>query len=106
MQASSRTLTADDGTTLFARRWRPDTGVPVLAVVQIAHGMAEHSARYAGLAEQLCMAGFEVWANDHRGHGPNCAKDGLGHPADDDGFFQMVRDMKKVSEEIARELPG
>jgi alpha-beta hydrolase superfamily lysophospholipase len=106
MYASSRTLTADDGTTLFVRRWIPDAGVPVHAVVQIAHGMAEHSARYADLAGQLCKAGFEVWANDHRGHGPHCAKDNLGHPADDDGFFQLVRDMKKVSEEIARELPG
>ena len=39
------------------------------AVVQIAHGMGEHAARYARLAEALVDAGYVVYANDHRGHG-------------------------------------
>ncbi len=39
------------------------------AVVAVLHGVGEHSGRYVELAEQLRNAGFEVWADDHRGHG-------------------------------------
>lgn len=37
--------------------------------VILAHGMGEHALRYASLASSLTGAGFEVYANDHRGHG-------------------------------------
>lgn len=39
------------------------------AVVQLAHGLGEHALRYTALIEALVDAGFEVWANEHRGHG-------------------------------------
>jgi alpha-beta hydrolase superfamily lysophospholipase len=52
---------------LFVRHW-PANG-PVRAVVQISHGLGEHSARYGRLAAALNAAGFEVYAHDHRGHG-------------------------------------
>lgn len=39
------------------------------AVIQIAHGLGEHAARYAGLAAALNSAGFSVYAPDERGHG-------------------------------------
>ena len=39
------------------------------AVVQIAHGMAEHAGRYARLAAALIAAGYAVYAHDQRGHG-------------------------------------
>ena len=39
------------------------------AVVKIAHGMAEHSARYDEFACYLNRCGYVVMANDHRGHG-------------------------------------
>lgn len=39
------------------------------AVVQIVHGVGEHSARYEHVAAALVDAGYEVWADDHRGHG-------------------------------------
>jgi acylglycerol lipase len=38
-------------------------------VVVIAHGFAEHSGRYAGVAEHLTAEGCAVRAPDHRGHG-------------------------------------
>ena len=39
------------------------------AVVQIAHGVGEHAARYRPLAEHLAADGYLVYADDHRGHG-------------------------------------
>ena len=43
-------------------------------VVQIAHGMIEHRAKYKAVAEFLAKNGFIVAVNDHRGHGDsvNC----------------------------------
>ncbi|KTR10762.1 lysophospholipase [Curtobacterium luteum] len=38
-------------------------------IVQIAHGVGEHSLRYEPLAQDLVRAGWTVHANDHRGHG-------------------------------------
>jgi alpha-beta hydrolase superfamily lysophospholipase len=107
MESTTLNIVADDGMSLFARRWLPDggTGTPRV-VVQIAHGMAEHSGRYARTAERLCAAGFDVWADDHRGHGETARGFLLGHPADQDGFFRVVRDLKLWSDEIARTRPG
>jgi alpha-beta hydrolase superfamily lysophospholipase len=39
------------------------------AVVQVSHGIGEHSGRYAALAADLNRAGITVVADDHRGHG-------------------------------------
>ncbi len=58
-----------DGQSIFYHQWTPDNDGPIRGVVQIAHGMSEHSARYARFAERLTKAGFAVFANDHRGHG-------------------------------------
>ncbi|MBO9577422.1 MAG: alpha/beta hydrolase [Microbacteriaceae bacterium] len=39
------------------------------AVVQLLHGLGEHATRYEDLAQALVAAGYEVWADEHRGHG-------------------------------------
>ena len=79
-----RLSVASDGHRLLARRWLPDG--PPRAVVQIAHGLAEHSGRYARLAQALNAAGYAAYASDLRGHGPSCAPENLGHFADRDGW--------------------
>ena len=43
-------LTASDHSRLFVNQWLPIA--PLKAVILLAHGMAEHSARYARLAEK------------------------------------------------------
>jgi alpha-beta hydrolase superfamily lysophospholipase len=94
-------LTMADGVAVHVRRWRPD-GAP-RAVVQITHGMAEHSGRYARLAGVLVGAGYAVWAHDHRGHGQTArSDDDLGHFADDDGFERVVDDLLEVRAELGR----
>ena len=67
MDATDFTLTSSDNEELFVYRWTGDG--ERRAIVQIAHGMGEHAARYARLAEALVDAGYVVYANDHRGHG-------------------------------------
>src|SRR4051794_13947749 len=100
MQSTTTTVTASDGTALHTHQWLPDG--PPKAVVQIAHGMAEHAARYARLAESLTAAGFAVYANDHRGHGSTATKADHGYFADRDGWKSVVADLRKVTD-LARE---
>ena len=61
------------------RTFKDDFGVEIMfyewpvaepkAVIQIAHGLGEHSRRYDVMATTLNKAGFSVYADDHRGHG-------------------------------------
>jgi alpha-beta hydrolase superfamily lysophospholipase len=104
MRGSEFKLRTDDGQTLLAWRWLPE-GRP-RAIVQIAHGLAEHSARYARLAAALNAAGYGVYANDHRGHGPQSAPSDLGHFADDGGWSKVVDDLWTMNRLIAAEQPG
>jgi len=104
MPRSEFELRTDDGRSLLARRWLPE-GRP-RAVVQIAHGLSEHSARYVRLAAALNAAGYAVYANDHRGHGPKAAPADLGHFADDGGWGKVVGDFWTMNRLIAKEQPG
>ena len=104
MPGSEFDFRADDGQTLLARRWLPEG--PPRAIVQIAHGLAEHSARYARLAAALSSAGYAAYANDHRGHGPKAAPADLGHFADEGGWDKVVGDLWTFNRLIAAELPG
>ena len=67
MRREDFSFNSDDGLEIAYFRWRADG--KAAAIVQIAHGMGEHSLRYAHVAEFLNQAGFHVYANDHRGHG-------------------------------------
>ncbi|MFE0650856.1 alpha/beta fold hydrolase [Streptomyces sp. NPDC059534] len=61
------TFTSQDGVVIHVHTWLPEG--EARGVVQIAHGMGEHAARYAHLAGHLAGLGFAVYAADHRGHG-------------------------------------
>ncbi len=105
MRSSTSTLTAADGTQVFVFEWLPE-GDPK-AVVQIAHGMAEHASRYERFAEALTAAGYAVYANDHRGHGKTAGSlDNVGYFADSDGFERVVGDMLDLTHQIKAEHPG
>jgi alpha-beta hydrolase superfamily lysophospholipase len=105
MQASSFTLATHDGIQLHVNRWLPDG--PVKAVVQVAHGMAEHSERYARFAERLTAAGYAVYAGDHRGHGGTAREaSDAGYFADRDGWDTVVDDLHLLAERAREENPG
>ena len=105
MQASSFTLATPDGIQLHVNRWLPDG--PAKAVVQVAHGMAEHSERYARFAERLTAAGYAVYAGDHRGHGGTARAVGdAGYFADRNGWDLVVDDMHLLTEHAREQVPG
>ena len=64
-------------------------------VVKIAHGMAEHSARYNDFAEYLNLRGYIVVMNDHRGHGLTAGKDSFGYE-EGDMWTNNVRDQLTI----------
>lgn len=55
------------GRRIFTRSWTPEGEARDQVV--IAHGYAEHSGRYDGVARFLTKRGFAVHALDHHGHG-------------------------------------
>jgi len=103
--ASTFTLATPDGVDLFVYCWLPVKQPK--AVVQIAHGLAEHAARYSRLAGALTSAGYVVYANDHRGHGRTAkSADDLGFFAERDGWRKCVDDMWQLNRHIAGQHPG
>jgi alpha-beta hydrolase superfamily lysophospholipase len=105
MEGGSFTLTAPDGLDLCVRRWLP-TAAPK-AVVQIAHGMAEHGARYARLAAALTTAGYAVYVHDHRGHGHTAkTPEQLGFFGEQDGWRKCMDDLWLLNRKIAADHPG
>lgn len=94
-----------DGTEIFVHRWL--TRSHPKAIVQIAHGLAEHGGRYARLADALNSLGYAVYANDHRGHGRTArSQDELGFFAQRGGWRACVEDLWQVNRCIAAEQPG
>ena len=68
-------LIASDNTELFVHSWCVDEPK---AVIMLAHGMAEHSMRYAEFAEFLNANGIDFYCHDQRGHGKS-SNGSLGH---------------------------
>ncbi|MEZ5115046.1 MAG: alpha/beta hydrolase [Candidatus Nanopelagicales bacterium] len=94
---------AVDGQEIATYAWR---NVPseTVGVVQIAHGLAEHAARYDRLARALNGAGFVVHATDHRGHG-RTGQDALGDFGEA-GFDGLIADVAEFGRLVAAEHPG
>lgn len=95
-----RPASSGDGE-IFSRLWAPETPK---AVLMIAHGMAEHSARYDEFATYLAENGFVVCMNDHAGHGRSAIV--KGHFADENGWECVVSDLKNLMGEVSAMYPG
>jgi alpha-beta hydrolase superfamily lysophospholipase len=106
MKNDTFTFKAADGTKIFTYRWMPDDASAIKGVVQIAHGMAEHAARYERFADALTKAGYAVYANDHRGHGKTAgSQDRVGYFADEKGWEKVMEDMHTLTGIIKKECP-
>jgi alpha-beta hydrolase superfamily lysophospholipase len=99
MQRSTFTSPVDD-LELVSYEW--DVDEP-RGVVQVAHGLAEHSARYDRFARALNDAGYSVRATDHRGHGASIA----GTPGDFGvaGFEALIADVAAYGASVRDDLP-
>lgn len=90
----------------LALRHQPAAG-QAKAVLQICHGLAEHSERYLQFAEIMAAQGFAVYAHDHRGHGLTKAPDAVkGRFAEKDGVAKVLADVKAVTDYATAHHPG
>ena len=89
---------------IHARICTPD-GTPK-AVVQIAHGIAEHIDRYEDFMRFLAENSYVAVGNDHLGHGKSAATpDELGIFSEENGWNYVVEDMKKLRDQIKEQYP-
>ncbi len=92
------------GEKLFAALYLPE-GAP-RAVLQIAHGMAEHSGLYEPLCRYFAERGFAVAINDHLGHGKSISTGALyGHFGDEGGLLNVVEDLRNLQCTVQTEFP-
>jgi len=77
------------------------------AILLMAHGMAEHSARYQEFGTFLSQKQFTVYAHDHRGHGKTAeGQDCLGLCSAKEGWQLMVEDIGYLNKYIKQKHPG
>ena len=82
----------------------PESG-EVRAVLQIAHGMAEHLERYEKFIQALTDKGIAVYTNDHLGHGTSVDNEkDLGYFGDC-GYNAMIEDCRQVMVTAKGEYP-
>lgn len=100
-----RFSSADGSTTLYGCTWAPE-GQPPKAILQLVHGISEHSGRYDDLAEFLADRGWLVTSEDHLGHGqtPQNEED-KGFTADSDGWGKMTDNVKALRDYIGAQHP-
>ncbi len=99
-------LPSSDGkTALHAVAWRPEGAVR--AVLQIAHGVAEHILRYEGLASYLTERGVAVAGHDHLGHGTSLPEGGAALYFGPRGSWDLVvEDLYRLGRSAEGAFPG
>jgi acylglycerol lipase len=98
MQHHTDSFTGPDHITIFTQHWLPDD--PPRAAVIVAHGVAEHSGRYAHVAAYLTAHGYAVYALDYRGHGKSGGERVLVSD-----FDEYVTDLRTYFEQVRAAHP-
>lgn len=107
MIKSESELAMADGQLIHIYLWKPDEGIGVRGIVQIAHGAAEYGNRYEAFALFLTANGYIVCTSDHRGHGLSAkVKTDLGFFADEDGWNKIVGDLYAITKYLKNEFKG
>lgn len=96
MQDGTFNFKTNDGLTLLGRIWQT-TGKPK-GIVNLIHGLGEHSGRYAHVAETLTKAGYNLIGFDLRGHG--LSEGPLGHTPDYEHIMDDVALFMQKSNEF------
>ena len=105
MQHTTGSFRTSDGLTLYTQHWLPsaeaETNPDVRACIVLAHGYAEHSSRYARVAERFTERGYAVYAYDQRGHGKS-----EGERANVTVFREFVMDLGDFTEHVRQTHPS
>lgn len=96
-------IRSHDGEEVFVRIW--DGVHEPKGIMQIFHGMAEHSERYDEFAKYLNSKGFIVYADDHRGHGNSASRNIYGYIGEN-GFYNIVEDEWFITKLIKDRYPN
>ena len=85
--------------------WQGDG--PIIAALQIVHGMVEFIDRYHEFATFLCQNNIAVIGHDHLGHGlsASCDED-LGFFHETQGRNLLIQDMYQVTKEMKKHFPN
>ncbi len=98
-------LSSDGKTEIYYRQYLPDG--QARGIVQLAHGVAEHIARYDDFARFLCDHSYIVVGNDHLGHGKSISDpETLGCFPESRGWEVVVEDMRTLHDMTLRRFPG
>jgi len=95
-------LRAADNHEIHVQTWEP--GGEVSVVIQVLHGLGEHSDRYARFAATAVQRGFAVCVHDHRGHGD--ASPHPGYFAASEGWHAVVGDARLVNRFVDETYAG
>ncbi|MCQ2572710.1 MAG: lysophospholipase [Treponema sp.] len=112
MQLKNFFITMSDGFEIACNRWIPDEDVEIKGVIQLHHGLCEHSLRYDRFGSVLAENGYVLNAYDMRGHGKtaqNAESKGtglFGKLADKDGFLRVTDDLHEIIDSLKKDYPG
>jgi len=87
-----------NGLSIFYRHYKAE---PERARMVLAHGLGEHSGRYAHVIGRMVNKGISVWALDHRGHGKSEGK--RGHIL---SFDEYIFDLKEMITFAQKDMPA
>ncbi len=104
METVSFYFPGKDGKEIYTKKWFSKE--KPRAILQIAHGMAEHIERYSDFASFLTEKKIYVYGNDHRGHGKTEKREeDRGYFGDGKNFFTLVEDMNTLTGIIKNDYP-
>lgn len=111
MKVNSFSLKMNDGCEIFLNRWEPDVADDIKGVIQLHHGLAEHSMRYDRLGSILAENGYVLNAYDMRGHGKTAetaiakGEGRFGQLAGKNGFETAVEDLAFIIDSFKKDFP-
>lgn len=98
-------LSSDGRTQLHGAQWTPADREPI-AVLQIAHGVAEHILRYDDFARYLNDRGILVAGHDHLGHGKSLPEGGTPvYFGDGSTWETVVDDIHLLHDRLREQYP-
>ncbi len=105
MEHFSEKILAADGKKLHLNHW--NTNEKPKAIIQLVHGMAEHTSRYERFAKHICKNGYSICGHDQRGHGLTLGPDDvIGHVSNDHGWGVLLQDIESTNQHLRIKYPN